>query len=141
MTAGGGTPSTGRSIWAVVAGFLAVFILSLIVDVVLHSVHFYPPWNEPMFDPTQNAVALSYRVVFNVLGGYTAARLAPQKPMKHAIVLGAIGTAFGALGAYVGITKNLGPAWYPVLLALSGLPCCWLGGALYQRRAGAGGAA
>ena len=46
-----------------------------------------------------------------------------------------LGGKFGAVGAYVGITKNLGPAWYPILLALSGLPCCWLGGAWYLRRA------
>ena len=130
-----GTRSVPRSIGAVVAGFFAVAILSTIVDIVLHSLNFYPPWGQPMFDPTQNAVALAYRLVFNVMGGYLTARLAPHSPMKHAIILGAIGTVVGAAGAYVGIKMNLGPAWYPVLLALSGLPCCWLGGAWYVRRA------
>src|SRR5436853_6585270 len=129
-----GTRNVPRSIGAVFAVFLTVAILSLIVDVILHSLNFYPPWDQPMFDPTQNAVALGYRLLFNVLGGYLTARLAPRHPMKHALILGAVGTAFGAVGAYVGITKNLGPAWYPVLLALSGLPCCWLGGLWYQRR-------
>jgi len=126
--------STPRSIWAVVAGFLAVFILSTVVDVVLHAVNFYPPWGQPMFDPTQNAVALSYRLVITVLGGYLTARLAPRNPMKHALILGAVGTAFGALGVFASVSMKMGPVWYPVLLAVSGLPCCWLGGRLYLKR-------
>jgi hypothetical protein len=25
------------------------------------------------------------------------------------------------------------PAWYPIAIALTALPCAWLGGALYRR--------
>lgn len=127
-------PNTGRSIGAVVAGFLSVAILSLVVDQVLHMLNVYPPWGEPMNDVGDNALALSYRIVITVFGGWLTARLAPQNPMKHAIILGVIGTAFGILGVFATMGKNLGPMWYPIALAASGLPCTWLGGILRQRQ-------
>jgi hypothetical protein len=35
----------------------------------------------------------------------------------------------------VGIAKpELGPLWYPVALAVTGLPAAWLGGVLYRSR-------
>jgi hypothetical protein len=27
---------------------------------------------------------------------------------------------------------DVGPAWYPIALGLTTLPCAWLGGALYR---------
>ena len=132
---GAGNKRLGRSVGAVVAGFVTVFVLSLAVDQVLHVLNVYPPWGQPMFDPELNALALSYRIVITILGGYIAARLAPHSPIKHAVILGAIGTVFATLGAVVTITKyDLGPDWYPVLLAVTALPCSWLGGYLHVRR-------
>ena len=45
-----------------------------------------------------NLLALSYRLVFGALGSYIAARLAPAYPMRHALILGAIGTVLATLG-------------------------------------------
>jgi hypothetical protein len=87
-----------------------------------------------MYDPALNFLALSYRIVFTVIAGYITARLASHSPMRHALVLGVLGTAVGLAGAIATIPMNLGPAWYPIALALTGLPCCWLGGILHQRR-------
>jgi hypothetical protein len=42
-----------------------------------------------------------YRTVSNTLGCYLAARLAPSKPMKHAIILGTIGFALTIVGSTV----------------------------------------
>ena len=127
--------SPGRSILAVFSAFVVVFVLSLGTDQVLHVLNVYPPWGQPMWDNGLNALALSYRVVFGVVGGWIAARLAPRNPVKHAIIVGAIGTVLSALGAVGGIMMKMGPAWYPILLAVSSLPTAWWGGTLYRPKA------
>ena len=125
----------GRSVAAVLLGFIAVVVLSLGTDQVLHMFQVYPPWNEPMFDPRLNLLALAYRSVYTVLGGYITARLAPHNPMRHAVALGIVGLVAGSIGAIVSITQyDLGPDWYPIALALTGLPLTLLGGALHRSK-------
>lgn len=132
-----GARRPGRSIGAVLLGFVAVVVLSLATDQILHVLKVYPPWGQPMHDPGDNALALAYRCVYGVVGGYLTARFAPRAPMRHALILGAIGTVVGAAGAAATIPMNLGPAWYPIALALSGLPTSWVGGRLFERRGAA----
>jgi hypothetical protein len=127
-----GTRRPWRSIAAVALGFVAVVVLSLGTDQVLHLLRVYPPWGQPMPDPGDNALALAYRCVYGVIGGYLTAGYAPRAPMRHALILGAIGTVVGAAGAAATIPLKLGPAWYPIALALSGLPTAWLGARLQQ---------
>ena len=113
---------------------IPVVVLSLGTYQVLHMFQVYPPWGQPMHDPELNLLALSYRIVYTVVGGYITARLAPQNPMRHAVLLGVIGAVVGMAGAIATIPMHLGPSSYPIALVLTGLPCCWLGGVLYQRR-------
>jgi len=123
-----------RSTCAVLLGFFAVVALSLGTDEILHLLKVYPPWGQPMFEPRLNLLALSYRIVYAVIGSYIAARFAPRNPMRHAMILGIIGLAFSVAGAAVAITHaDLGPAWYPISLVVTALPCAWLGGLLYQK--------
>lgn len=122
----------GRSVLAVVAGFVTVVVLSTATDAVLHALKVYPPNGEPMHDPALNALALSYRCVVTVLGGYVCARLAPSRPLRHAFILGVIGLAAGTLGVVATWNMGLGPRWYPIALAVTGLPLTWLGGYLYR---------
>ena len=122
-----------RSTVAVFAGFLAVVVLSLGTDQVLHVLKVYPPWNQPMPDPGLNLLALSYRIVYTIFGSYLTARLAPHSPMRHAWILGFIGLLLGTAGAIATIPMNLGPAWYPIAIVVTALPCAWLGGALHRR--------
>jgi len=124
-----------RSTGAVLCGFVAVVGLSLVTDQVLHTLHVYPPWGEPMYATGLICLALGYRILYGVLGGYVAARLAPRNPMRHALVLGTIGLVVSAAGVIATISTQLGPVWYPVVLALTALPCAWLGGVLYRREA------
>ena len=121
-----------RSVGAVLAGLVAVFVLSLGTDQVFHSLGVYPPWGEPMRDVGLNLLALSYRLVYGVFGPYLAARLAPRSPMRHALVLGGIGLVLSTLGAIAAARADLGPLWYPIALALSALPGAWLGGVLQR---------
>ena len=132
--------TTNRNRWAstraVFLGFLAVVVLSLGTDQVLHVLHVYPPWGQPMFDPGLNLLALAYRCVYAVLGSWIAARLAPSAPMRHAMALGWIGLVLSAVGAVAALAaRNLGPLWYPIALVVTTLPCAWLGGILFARGA------
>lgn len=124
----------GRSIGAVLLGFVAIVVLSLGTDQVLHMLQVYPPWGQPMPEPGLNLLALSYRCVYAVFGSYITARFAPSAPMRHALIGGAIGFVISVIGAITAIPMQLGPAWYPIALAISALPCAWIGGALYERK-------
>jgi len=121
----------GRSVGAVVVGFLVAALLSVATDVVVHASGVFPPWGEPMADALL-VWATAYRIVFTVVGGYVTARVAPGRPMWHVTVLGALGTFAATVGAAA--TWNAGPAfgpkWYPILLVATALPCTWAGGAL-----------
>ena len=79
-------------------------------------------------------LALAYRCVYNVVGGYIAAKLAPRNPMRHALILGGIGFVLGLAGAIATIPMDLGPAWYPISLVVTALPFTWLGGVLHRAR-------
>jgi hypothetical protein len=111
---------------------VANVVLSLAVDQFFHVIEVYPPWGVPMDETGDNLLALSYRIVFGVLSGYLAARLAPRAPMAHALILGAIGTVLSALGGIAAMQMNLGPIWYPLALVVLALPCAWLGARIHQ---------
>jgi hypothetical protein len=120
---------------AVIAGIVVGAGLSVGTDEVLHLLKIYPPWNERMSDGLF-VLATAYRLVFSVLGSYVIAWLAPWRPMKHAMVGGILGLIVTTIGAIATWNKDLGPHWYPVLLAVTALPCAWVGGWLRERRRG-----
>ncbi len=119
-----------RSTGAVLAGLVAVFVLSLGTDQVLHSLQVYPPWGQPLYDTGLLLLALAYRIVYGIVGGYVVARLAPRNPMRHALVIGIVGLVISTAGVIAATRMDLGPMWYPVVLLLTALPCAWLGGLL-----------
>jgi hypothetical protein len=121
----------GRSVVAVVVGIVVGAALSLGVDEVLHVTGVYPPWGKTMSDGLF-ALATAYRLVFSVLGCYVIARLAPDRPMQHALVGGLIGLVLCVVGAVSTWNMDIGPHWYSVLLAVTALPCAWIGGKLWR---------
>jgi hypothetical protein len=127
------TRSTGRSIWAIVAGFILVVVLSLGTDAVMHATGIFPPWGKPMSE-SLFGLAFAYRSIYGIAGSYLTARLAPQRPMKHALIGGAIGTVIAIVGAAATWNKGpeFGPYWYPLALVVTGLPYAWLGGKMYS---------
>lgn len=134
MTATHSPRRIGRSIGAVLAGFLATFVLSLGTDFVLHSAGVFPPWGQPMSNALF-VLATAYRVIYTVAGGYITARLAPNRPMGHAWTLGVIGLVAAIAGTMATWDKGpeFGPKWYPLALVATAIPCVWLGGRLAQR--------
>ena len=124
-----------QSIGAVFAGLVAVFVLSLGTDVVLHATGVYPPWLKPMSTPLW-ILATTYRVVYGVVGGYITARLAPHRPIGHALALGFVGLALSIAGAAGTWNQGpeFGPKWYPLAVIAMALPCAWLGGRLRSKQ-------
>jgi len=123
-----------RRVGAVFAGFVAIVVLSIATDAALHATGVYPPTDQRMSDGLF-VLATAYRIVYGVAGSWLTARLAPDRPMAHALVLGAIGTVIGLVGAIVMKDKmpEIGPLWYSIAIILIALPCGWIGGRLHAR--------
>jgi hypothetical protein len=124
-----------RSTGAILLGIVAVVVLSLATDQLFHVLEVYPPWGQPMYDSGLLVLALAYRCIYNVVGGYVTARIAPRNPMRHVWILGFTGVALGLAGAIVTIPLHMGPAWYPISLVVTALPFTWLGGLLHRKLA------
>ena len=122
----------GRSIWAVVAGFIVVVVLSIGTDAVLHALHVFPTLGQRMSDKLF-LIATIYRTVYAIVGSYITARVAPNRPMTHALIGGIIGLILGSVGAAVTWNRaELGPHWYPLALVVTALPCAWIGGKIHE---------
>lgn len=123
----------GRSIGAVLAGFLTVVLLSIGTDAVLHAAGVFPPLGQPMGDVLW-MLATAYRIVYAVAGGYIAARLAPDRPMRHVMALGVVGLVASIVGVVTTWNAGLefGPKWYSLGLVATAIPCTWAGGRLFR---------
>jgi uncharacterized membrane protein len=120
-----------KSILALLVGFVVVVILSLGTDVVLHKLNVFPPWGESLAGYDRALLlATIYRSIFGVIGSYSTARLAPNRPMGHALVGGVIGLVLSIVGAAATWNKGpaFGPHWYPLALVVLALPQSRLGG-------------
>jgi hypothetical protein len=124
---------TKKSIWAVAAGVVFTVVATTLVDVLLHAAGVFPGMGQP-FDDALALLATSYRFIISVVGAWLTARLAPARPMTHAIILGAVGTVLGLVGIVATWNLGLGPRWYPVAIAALALPQCWIGGKIYEWR-------
>jgi hypothetical protein len=124
-----------RSIGAVLAAFVFIVATHLGTDVVMHATGVFPPWFQPMADWLW-WLALAYRVVYSVAGGYLTARLAPARPLAHALALGVVGLVLSIAGvaANWNAGPEFGPKWYGIALVVTALPTAWLGGKLRERQ-------
>ena len=127
-----------RRVAAVVIGLVAIFVTTTVIDVALHVTGVFPPLDQMSDGQRMSdglfALALAYRVATGVLGSYVTARLAPDRPVQHAVALGVVGVAISSAGAAV--MWNAGPAWYSLGVIAVALPCAWLGGRLRARQLG-----
>ena len=122
-----------KSIGAVLAGLAFIVISHTAVDKILEGLGIFPPPDKGLHVSWMLALALTYRVLLSIAGCYFTARLAPSRPMVHALILGAIGVLASAAGIPMAMSQNLSPVWYPVSLAILSLPCAWIGGKFADR--------
>lgn len=120
-----------KSFWAVLAGVVFIIGVTTLVDLVLHATHVYPPLNQPIGDSLA-LLATTYRVLVSIAGAWLTARLAPDKPLKHALILGFVGVLLGTVGLLATWNLKLGPRWYPIALVVLAVPQCWVGGKLFE---------
>lgn len=116
-----------RSVAAIAGGLLTVVAFSIGTDALIGA----RAWMQGAWF----LLAVAYRSLWSVLGGYVSARLAPRAPVRHALLLGAIGFVLGLGGVAASSNdRSMGPVWYPVALVALAVPCTWLGGQLAHRR-------
>jgi hypothetical protein len=120
-----------RSILSIVAGIIFVTVVTTLVDLVLYVNGVFPQSDQPLSDALA-ILATSYRVIIGIIGAWLTARLAPYKPMKHALILGLTGTGLGLVVIAVSWGKEIGPAWYPIAVAVLAIPQSWAGGQLFE---------
>jgi hypothetical protein len=119
-----------KGIGAILAGFIFIVVTHTGTDFVLHKLGIFPPPEQGFYITWMVVTATVYRSIYTVVGGYITAALAPEPRMRYVWILGLIGLALSTLAAIVTIPMKLGPAWYPIALAVLALPCVWLGGKL-----------
>lgn len=122
-----------RSVGAVLAGLVFIGVTHTGTDAVLENIGVLPKGNLHV-GTGLILIVIGYRAVLSLIGCYITARLAPNRPMKHALVLGIVGVLLSAIGAIVTANMNLGPSWYAWTLVAISLPIAWLAGKLYELR-------
>jgi len=128
-----GRPLRGilRSIGAILAGIVIGIVLSIGTDLLMHAAGLFPPIGQPMSSRLL-LLATAYRTIYSILASYVAARLAPNRPMLHAMIVGVIDLIVSVMGLAVTWNKTavFGPHWYPIALVILALPAAWMGGRL-----------
>jgi Na+/citrate or Na+/malate symporter len=122
-----------RSIGAVLAGIVVGVALTLGTDAILHATAVFPLQGQRTSDPLL-LLATLYRTLYGVASAYITARLAPSRPMAHALAGGVIGLIVSTIGAVATWNRGpeFGPHWYPVALIVLALPTAWAGAKLRQ---------
>ena len=123
----------GRSILAIVIGFVLTGALNVGTSTLLSTAA--PGLVAPPGTYNDNLAGLllvcAYVTLFGILGCYVTARLAPSRPMLHALVLGAL-----ALAMSIPLTlQNWSdtPAWFNLYNLLAVMPYAWLAGRIRER--------
>ena len=124
-----------KSIGAVLAGLVFILVTHMGADRILEASGIFPPPEQGLHTTWMLMLATAYRVILSIAGCYITARLAPSRPVAHALVLGSIGVIGSLAGLSMTISQNLSPVWYPIGLATLSLPSAWVGGKLAERRA------
>ncbi|MEO8800836.1 MAG: hypothetical protein ABI551_23295 [Polyangiaceae bacterium] len=126
-------PAFFRACFAILAGLIVIGLLSAMTDRLMVGIGFFPADGSTMSD-SHFAIAVVYRVLFQIGGCALAGRLAKSHPMRIALILatiGLVGTAASTLATWR--RTDMGPHWYALALVLSALPCGYLGGLVAER--------
>jgi hypothetical protein len=121
-----------RSFAAITLGFLVVVALSFGGDEMLRLVW---PSAFGMANRVVSAPALliviGYVFISAVIGCYVTARIAPNAPLVHALVLGGIALVLNIVGTVARWSSE--PPWYHIAVVALVMPAAWVGGTLGAR--------
>lgn len=126
-------PSVLRSILAVVAGFVVIGILAYGTGALASGM--WPGAHDAEGMPSTDAariVQLLYVGVFATFGCWLAGRLAPNRPMAHALAVGVLGLILNVASGIAVSDRH--PGWYLVAGVLTTMLWAWLGGRIAERR-------
>ena len=119
-----------RSILAIVAGFVTIGALSMGTNAALHAAGVLPDTSQPITDTGVLMVTVAYVAVYAIAGCYLTALLAPNRPMRHALILGALGLALNVVTTLS--MRGQFPDWYLAVGVLTTMPYAWIGGRLRE---------
>jgi hypothetical protein len=121
-----------RSATAIIVGFVFIGALSVGADTLMHQLlpGAYDSANR-LTGTSYLLLTQAYVALFAITGCYLCARLAPYAPMRHALILGALGLAFNIFGSYSRWEDV--PVWYHVMALALTMPYAWVGGWLRER--------
>ncbi|HVG46347.1 MAG TPA: hypothetical protein VM890_16505 [Longimicrobium sp.] len=125
-------PPILRSIVAIVAGFLFIGALAFGTGAALQAAGVFPAPGEPLTDIGPILLETAFVAVYAIAGCWLAARLAPDRPMRHALILGLLGLAFNVMGAVAAWGQR--PVWAVVLNLALVMPYAWIGGRLREQQ-------
>jgi hypothetical protein len=127
-------PNALRSVLAVVAGFLIIGALAIGTGKLVQSM--VPAQFDAAGNPTtmpMMLLQLLYVGVYATFGCWLAGRLAPSRPMTHALVVGVLGLMLNVPSAIA--LRGTHPMWYLVVGVATTMLWAWLGGRIADSRA------
>jgi hypothetical protein len=125
-------PPIARSVAAIVAGFVLIAALSLTTGAALQGAGLMPAAGLPMTDTGGVLLETAYVAIFAIAGCWFAAYLAPDRPMRHALILGLLGLAFNLVSAAAVWDQR--PTWAIILNLALVMPYAWIGGRLREQQ-------
>jgi len=106
-------------------------VLSVGTDWGLHFIGLVPaPARNERWPNQLLLLAAVYRSIYGVIASFIIAWLAPNRPMGHSLLAGALGTLLSALGAAAMWSNTVGQHWYSLALVLTAIPTAWIGAKL-----------
>lgn len=126
-------PPVARSVVAIVVGFLVIGVLAIGTDAILKAAvpGVFGP-NDRVDSVPWLLIIQLYVFAYAVFGCWLAARMAPDRPMRHALILGVLGLAFNIAGT-IALWDTM-PAWFHIVALALVMPAAWVGGRTRERQ-------
>jgi hypothetical protein len=115
-----------RSILAVVVGFVVIGALAFGTAACAYDA------NGRGTTAAYELMMHAYVFAYATFGCWLCARMAPNRPMRHALILGVLGLIFNIAGSAA--QWDTAPLWSHVIGIGVAMPAAWLGGWLAERR-------
>lgn len=121
-----------QSCGSVIAGLVVTTVVSVGIDMLMGATGIINMDNFKNNSFLAILLVILYRFAANAGGSYIAAMLAPQKPMRHVLIIGFIGLFTGILGAF--FMWDAAPAFYNISIIVMAIPSALTGGKMYLKR-------